>query len=813
MMSLDPLKSVISIMDVDDTSLALPSVNQFRSGQQRVMEQVQKTIRRTKSRSSSTLSPTSPIYDYDSVFIDGPKSHSSAANGSLSFGNGYSGALGLEKNMNWHSVSNIKGSTLKTNTAASSYHYHKGYASLGTMAVPQTNTSRSEPDMLWYTSQPKRSAPPQRLLSNMSIYRTERPTSQYIVSTKSQPQLNTMNGFGRSKSSKQIVYSKTLDGFGQSKSNKQFVNSKTLDGFGQGTSNNQFVNGKTLDGFGQGTSNNQFVNGKTLDGFSQGTSNNQFVNSKTLDGFGQAKSSNQFVYSTIDGSKVQSKPQVSQSAVKIKGESGSNGNVAVAEITMKEAVELLSSGDETYQHCGATYIQHNTYIDDKAKEEVLKYNGILPLVSLLQSPSVQVNQAASAALRNLSFKSDKNKEEIHRCSGIEEAASLLRDTDSAEVQKQLTGLLWNLSSADTLKPDLLKTALPVLMERVILPHTTGPDWTNGDPEAFFHTTGCLRNLSSTKQSNRQAMRKCRGLIDSLVKYIQDCVDAEKPEDKSVENCLCILHNLTFQLEAEAPALFSRITALAKPVNRSSSLDDASPIGCFSQQSKSLERERRFDFPVVEDPHPNGAGWLIHSKTLQSYLTLLGSSQQEETQETCLGTLQNLTANEGIVSDVMSHIIVQKLNGLKAISPLIQSNKPNLQRSAVALVGNLTKNPNLQNSLARKALPGLLSTLSAGTKKGNESDDTLAMACQTANCLLLKEPEMSKHLLNNNLINSLKDISQNGYLPKSKKAAAMLLYNLWSAKDLQSFLKRQGMSKSSFVNDVTSAVHKSFQIVD
>lgn len=64
MTSLDPLKTVISIGNVDDTSLALPSVNQFRSGQQRVREQVQ-TVRRTKSRQSSTrsgstsLSPTS----------------------------------------------------------------------------------------------------------------------------------------------------------------------------------------------------------------------------------------------------------------------------------------------------------------------------------------------------------------------------------------------------------------------------------------------------------------------------------------------------------------------------------------------------------------------------------------------------------------------------------------------------------------------------------------------------------------------------------------------------------------------------------
>lgn len=65
MLSLDPLKSVIAIGNVDDTSLAVPSVNQYcGSGQRRVLEQVQ-TIRRTKSRQfssrsgSTSLSPTS----------------------------------------------------------------------------------------------------------------------------------------------------------------------------------------------------------------------------------------------------------------------------------------------------------------------------------------------------------------------------------------------------------------------------------------------------------------------------------------------------------------------------------------------------------------------------------------------------------------------------------------------------------------------------------------------------------------------------------------------------------------------------------
>lgn len=60
MTNLEPLKSAISFLAVDDTSLAMPSANQHRSGQQRVLEQVQ-TMRMRKSRhfSNTSLSPTS----------------------------------------------------------------------------------------------------------------------------------------------------------------------------------------------------------------------------------------------------------------------------------------------------------------------------------------------------------------------------------------------------------------------------------------------------------------------------------------------------------------------------------------------------------------------------------------------------------------------------------------------------------------------------------------------------------------------------------------------------------------------------------
>lgn len=57
------------------------------------------------------------------------------------------------------------------------------------------------------------------------------------------------------------------------------------------------------------------------------------------------------------------------------------------------------------------------------------------------------------------------------------------------------GLLWNLSSADELKGELIATALPALTENVVVPFTCWSDnSTNNNihPDVFYSATGCLR---------------------------------------------------------------------------------------------------------------------------------------------------------------------------------------------------------------------------------------------------------------------------------------------------------------------------------
>ncbi|KAI1890614.1 hypothetical protein AGOR_G00155480 [Albula goreensis] len=772
-MTLEPLRSAMSMKQVEETSLALPSDNKLRSGQQRVLDQVH-TIKRSKSKysksGSGSLSPTSPKTPGAYSEFRFLKYSPSMPNGSVFSKGNANGAATYMKTVSSQqsfppTTHSMKGTSGRRNMSTSSQWEKQSYNfnsnagrvpgnRIGTR-INGLSSSRSEPELAPINTMAHRSVSTLRSQPNRaSIYSSSSGNGQYISSNPGQ--------------------------FGGPNSGQFLTNSSS-----------HYLKSNTP----VGTINSPMVKGS-------GTGSSHMINNQS--------------------SFVVDSPSLTESnifASKTKGNfSGVNMNGSNADMTMKDAVEYLFSQDENYQHCGASFIQHSTYKEDKAKREVLQLKGIPQLVALLRSPSPMVRQTASAALRNLVFKDDENKQEVQRCGGITEALALLKDTDSSETQKQLTGLLWNLSSSDSLKPDLVRNAVPVLTESVLVPFTGSGEQSassNMDPDVFYYATGCLRNLSCAKKGNRQALRNTRGLIDSLVSYVQACVAANRPDDKSVENCVCILHNLTYQLETEAPNYFTKINALAGSPSRASAqnISDASSMGCFSTQSSKIPQETTFDYPVMEDSNPKGMGWLFHSKTMDSYLSLMRDSQNDATLEACAGALQNLTAHKGSVSNVMSQAIVQKLNGMQSISPLLQSSNSSVQKTATSLLGNLSRAPRLQSSIARQTLPQIASLISSGTQNGPESDETMASACQAAGSLLMAEPEIGKKLLNNSFINSLNDLSRNSYFPKSSKAAALLLYGLWSEKNFQGFFKKQGMNKASFVNDITTSIHKSLQVFD
>lgn len=62
--------------------------------------------------------------------------------------------------------------------------------------------------------------------------------------------------------------------------------------------------------------------------------------------------------------------------------------------------------------------------------------------------------------------------------------------------------------------------------------------------------------------------------------------------------------------------------------------------------------------------------------------------------------------------------------------------------------------------AKQILPELTRLLSSGPHEMGNSDETIATTCSTVQNLMLADTEVSKKVINNELVSSLADLSEN-----------------------------------------------------
>lgn len=62
-----------------------------------------------------------------------------------------------------------------------------------------------------------------------------------------------------------------------------------------------------------------------------------------------------------------------------------------------------------------------------------------------------------------------------------------------------------------------------------------------------------RNVSSAGEYARKKLRACEGLIEAMVYLVRATIGTNDMDNKSVENCVCVLRNLSFRCqEVEDP---------------------------------------------------------------------------------------------------------------------------------------------------------------------------------------------------------------------------------------------------------------------
>nr|XP_045004553.1 plakophilin-2 [Jaculus jaculus] len=487
------------------------------------------------------------------------------------------------------------------------------------------------------------------------------------------------------------------------------------------------------------------------------------------------------------------------------------------EMTLERAVSMLDADHMAPSRicAAATFIQHECFQKSEARKRVNQLRGIPKLLQLLKVQSEDIQRAVCGALRNLMFEDNDNKLEVAELNGVPRLLQVLKQTRDLETKKQITGLLWNLSSNDKLKNLMITEALLTLTENIIIPFSGWPEGdypkANGllDFDIFYNVTGCLRNISSAGPEGRRLMRKCDGLIDSLVHYVRGTIADYQPDDKATENCVCILHNLSYQLETEFPEKYSQNNYLQ---NRNIQTDNNKSVGCFGSRSRKV-KEQYQDMPLLEEKsNPKGVEWLWHSIVIRMYLSLIAKSVRNYTQEASLGALQNLTAGSGPMPTSVAQTIVQRENGLQHIRKMLHIGDPSVKKTAVSLLRNLSRNLSLQNEIAKETLPDLVSIIPDTVPSTDLLIETTASACYTLNNVIQNNYQNARDLLNTGGLQKIMNISTDDtYIPnKASKAASVLLYSLWAHTELHNAYKKAQFKKTDFVNSRTAKAYHSLK---
>nr|XP_058936851.1 plakophilin-2 isoform X2 [Kogia breviceps] len=435
---------------------------------------------------------------------------------------------------------------------------------------------------------------------------------------------------------------------------------------------------------------------------------------------------------------------------------------ADTEMTLERAVSMLEADHTPPSRisAAATFIQHECFQKSEARKRVNQLHGIPKLLQLLKIQNEDIQRAVCGALRNLVFEDNDNKMEVAELSGVSRLLQVLKQTRDLETKKQITGLLWNLSSNDRLKNLMVTEALLILTENIIIPFSGWPEGdypkANGllDFDIFYNVTGCLRNMSSAGPEGRKVMRRCDGLIDSLVHYVRGTIADYQPDDKQYQ-----------------------------------------------------------DMPMPEEKsNPKGVEWLWHSIVIRMYLSLIAKSVRNYTQEASLGALQNLTAGSGPMPISVAQTVVQKENGLQHIRKMLHVGDPSVKKTAVSLLRNLSRNLSLQNEIARETLPDLVSIIPNTVPSTDLLIETTASVCYTLNNIIQNSYQNARDLLNTGGLQKIMAISTGDTYASNKasKAASVLLYSLWTHTELHNAYKKAQFKKTDFVNSQTAKAYHSLK---
>nr|XP_015103306.1 catenin delta-1 isoform X1 [Vicugna pacos]XP_015103307.1 catenin delta-1 isoform X1 [Vicugna pacos] len=489
---------------------------------------------------------------------------------------------------------------------------------------------------------------------------------------------------------------------------------------------------------------------------------------------------------------------------------------------LPEVIAMLGFRLDAVKSNAAAYLQHLCYRNDKVKTDVRKLKGIPVLVGLLDHPKKEVHLGACGALKNISFGRDQdNKIAIKNCDGVPALVRLLRKARDMDLTEVITGTLWNLSSHDSIKMEIVDHALHALTDEVIIPHSGWEREPNEDckprhiewESVLTNTAGCLRNVSSERSEARRKLRECDGLVDALIFIVQAVIGQKDSDSKLVENCVCLLRNLSYQVHREIPQA-ERYQEAPPSVANNTGPHAASCFGAkkgkdewFSRGKKPTEDPANdtVDFPKRSSP-ARGYELLFQPEVVRIYISLLKESKNPAILEASAGAIQNLCAGRWTYGRYIRSALRQE-KALSAIADLLTNDQERVVKAASGALRNLAVDARNKELIGKHAIPNLVKNLPGGQQSSSQnfSEDTVVSILNTINEVIAENLEAAKKLRETQGIEKLVLINKSGNRSeKEVRAAALVLQTIWGYKELRKPLEKEGWKKSDFQVNLNSA---------
>ncbi|EDL77939.1 rCG36779 [Rattus norvegicus] len=496
---------------------------------------------------------------------------------------------------------------------------------------------------------------------------------------------------------------------------------------------------------------------------------------------------------------------------------------------LPEVLAMLRHPVDPVKANAAAYLQHLCFENEGIKRRVRQLRGLPLLVALLDHPRAEVRRRACGALRNLSYGRDAdNKAAIRDCGGVPALVRLLRAARDNEVRELVTGTLWNLSSYEPLKMVIIDHGLQTLTHEVIVPHSGWEREPNEDSKprdaewttVFKNTSGCLRNVSSDGAEARRRLRECEGLVDALLHALQSAVGRKDTDNKSVENCVCIMRNLSYHVHKEVPGA-DRYQEVEPGIPGSAATsqrrrkDDASCFGgkkakeeWFHQGKKDAEADRNFDTLDLPKRTEAAKGFelLYQPEVVRLYLSLLTESRNFNTLEAAAGALQNLSAGNWMWATYI-RATVRKERGLPVLVELLQSETDKVVRAVAIALRNLSLDQRNKDLIGSYAMTELVRNVRNAQAPAHPSahleEDTVVAVLNTIHEIVSDSLDNARSLLQARGVPALVALVASSQSVREAKAASHVLQTVWSYKELRGALQRDGWTKAHFQSASTA----------